>query len=292
MKLTRSAFLLLAVVVYSVGCGTPSTEPDYVARVGETYLLTADLEDALSALPPGRDSTEAKRQFVEQWVVNTLLEQEARQSGLLQDAGVRRLLVENERSVLVSAYVERIYEENPVNPSPSDIEQFFEVNKERLRLREPFLRVRYLYNSDRDSTFEARRLLQRAMRGAGVDSLWAVIARTYSHDVEGSLGLSGNYFAESRLLSAYPRVKDVLRRLADRQVSAVIEDGGRFHLVQVVDRVPAGTIPKIPWINEEISRQLVMERRKQTVARTVQNLRTMAAARNALDIRLPDVSAE
>lgn len=289
---TRPVLLVVAVVTYSLGCGTPVVQDDYVARVGNSYLLSEDLEEALSALPPGRDSTEAKRQFVEQWVVNTLLEQEARQSGLLQDDGVRRLLAENERSVLVSAYVERIYEENPVNPTASDIEQFFELNKERLRLREPFLRVRYLYNTDRDSTFEARQLLQRAMRGSGVDSLWIEIVGTYSHDVEGSLGLSSNYFAESRLFSAYPRVKETLRRLGNRQVSPVIEDGGRFHLVQVVDRVSAGTIPEIRWINDEISRQLVLERRKQTVARTVQNLRTMAVARNALDIRLPDTPSE
>jgi hypothetical protein len=42
------------------------------------------------------------------------------------------------------------------------------------------------------------------------------------------------------------------------------------------------------WVEDEIVRQLILQARKQTFARTVQNLRNMATARNALEIRIPD----
>ena len=286
------AATLSVVVALVVACEKPEPPPDFVARVGSDLLLRTDVEEALSSVPPGRDSTEAVRQIVEQWLVNTLLEREARESGLLGDPQVQRLLRENERSVLISALIERIYEDNPVEPTREDINRFFELNRERLRLREPFVRVRYLVNASRDSVQTARGLLQQAMRGSDVDSLWTEIAHEYSADFEASMTLSSNYFAQSRLFSLQPALQDALLRLDDRELSPVLEAEDRYHVVQVIERIPEGTVPHVRWVEEEISRQLVLERRKQTVARTVQNLRNMATARNILEVRLPEPGLE
>ncbi len=282
-------FVFAALGVVLLGCEEPVVDEDYVARVGSSLLLRADLEEALSSLPPGRDSTEAVEQIVQQWVVNTLLEREARESGLLGDPDVQRLLQENERSVLVSAYIEKVYDENPVEPTPEEINRFFELNRDRLRLREGYVRVRYLANASRDSVRTARQELQRAMRSAAnVDSVWQGIAERYAADAEASKALASNYFAESRLFASVPGIRDAVTSMAARQLSQVVKANGDYHFVQVVDRVPAGTVPRIGWIEEEISRQLILEQRKQTVARTVQNLRNLAVARNLLEIRLPE----
>ncbi len=281
--------LLFVLGVSAVGCEEPVVSQDYVARVGSSLLLRSELDEALTSLPPGRDSTEAVEQIVEQWIVNTLLEHEARESGLLGEPNVQRLLEENERSVLVSAYIEKVYDENPVEPTAEDIERFFEVNRDRLRLREPYVRVRYLASSSRDSARTARQELQRAMRSsADVDSVWVRIAVGYSSDAEASKTLASNYFAESRLFSSVPTIRDAVSVMGVRQLSQVVAENGEYHFVQVVDRVPAGTVPQVGWIEGEISRQLILEQRKQTVARTVQNLRNLAVARNLLEIRLEE----
>ncbi|MBT8399624.1 MAG: peptidyl-prolyl cis-trans isomerase [Rhodothermia bacterium] len=291
---TRILFLCVSILGVAVlGCEEPVVDEDYVARVGPSLLLRSDIEEALSSLPPGRDSTEAVEQIVEQWVVNTLLEHEARESGLLGEPDVQRLLEENERSVLVSAYIEKVYDENPVEPTPEEVNRFFELNRDRLRLREPYVRVRYLSNASRDSVRAARQELQRAMRSAAsVDSVWLGIAERYASDAEASKALGSNYFAESRLFASVPRIRDAVTVMAARQLSQVVEDNGDHHFVQVVDRVPAGTVPRIGWIEDEISRQLILEQRKQTVARTVQNLRNLAVARNLLEIRLQEAEEE
>ena len=59
-------------------------------------------------------------------------------------------------------------------------------------------------------------------------------------------------------------------------------------MVQVLDRVPSGAVPEMTWVEDEIIRQLIIQGRKQTFARAVQNLRTVATARNVLEIREPD----
>jgi hypothetical protein len=284
-------WLVVATVLYvSVlqGCVEESVSTDFVARVGAEMLLEEDLSDMLASIPIGRDSTAIRKQLVDRWVVNALLEQEARRIDLPSDPEVRRLLDENEHSVLVSAYVNRLYEENEIDPTSEEAARFFEVNKERLRLREPFAMIRYLANTDRDSVMAARRALQLAMRGPYADSLWLGIVSRYAADPAGSLALSENHFAESRLLVAFPAVREVLLRLGEREMSRVIRDADQYHLVQVINRVTEGSIPEMRWVEDEIRRQLILQGRKQTFARTVQNLRNMATARNDLEVRIRD----
>ncbi|HEX7072305.1 MAG TPA: hypothetical protein VF190_15940, partial [Rhodothermales bacterium] len=95
--------LIAAPVLFMAGCGGEEEHPDFVARVEDQYLTREDLEDALQSMPGRLDSAEAREQIIEQWVTNALLVGEATRRGLRNTDEVRRLLEENERSVLASA---------------------------------------------------------------------------------------------------------------------------------------------------------------------------------------------
>ncbi|HET6566800.1 MAG TPA: peptidyl-prolyl cis-trans isomerase [Rhodothermales bacterium] len=275
---------LLLTVVITGGCKHEREVPDYVARVGDEYLTREDMNAVLAALPPGTDTTEAQHQFVEQWVANALLYREARRRGLQDDADVQRMLAENDRSVMVNALLSRMYKEEPSSPSPSEVAAYFGQYKEQLRLREPFVRVRYLSNGNADSAQAARRALLD-MPKASADSAWQVIARRFATDVDGSLDLSRNFYPESRLFTDAPEVHDAVTALRDGQVSDVIKrDSARFDVVQVVERVPAGSIPQIAWIQDELAQRVAIHDRKQMYAREVQRLRNEALAREELDL--------
>ncbi|NNE70233.1 MAG: peptidyl-prolyl cis-trans isomerase, partial [Rhodothermales bacterium] len=69
------------------------------------------------------------------------------------------------------------------------------------------------------------------------------------------------------------------------RTTPVIEDRGLYHIVQVVERVPAGTLPKRQWIEASLRQQLQVESRKLLYARLVQRLRNEALAREQLQIR-------
>jgi hypothetical protein len=49
--------------------------------------------------------------------------------------------------------------------------------------------------------------------------------------------------------------------------------------------VPAGEVPELSWIEDEVRRQVEIQSRKQMVARHVQRLRNEAQARDELEIR-------
>lgn len=278
-----AAVLLLGTAVLG-GCNPEPAHPDFVARVGDQYLTRDDLSDALAALPVPQDSAEAHRQVVEQWITNQLLYQEALDRGLDRDPEVRRLLEESKRSVLVSALISRMYEENPATPSPAELQAYFESNRDQLRLLEPFVRVRYLATSSADEAAAARRLLQQTP-SARQDSVWSLLVRRYAEDEDAARSLAENYFAESRLFINQPALRTELNRLRPEEVAPIFEADSLYHLLQLVARVPAGTVPEPAWIEDELTRRLVIQARKQLYARQVQRLRNEALAREALDVR-------
>ena len=279
--------VLLLVLLTVAGCESALPEPGtYVARVGDAVLTEAALAAALAAAPAGVDSMTARQQVVEQWVTAELMARGAEERGLRERPEVQRQLAESERSVLASAFLSSLYEEDTASFSQSEIESYFERNRDQLRLREPYVRVRFVATTTADSAAAARQAMQQAMLSAQQDSLWGAAARAYAADTAASLGLGREYVPESRLLTAdESSVWQMLPQLSPGQIGPVQEDGGLFYVLQLVDRVPAGEAPELAWIEDEVRRQVEIQQRKQIVARHVQRLRNEAQARDELDIR-------
>jgi hypothetical protein len=281
----RPSVLVFVLAVW-VGCRAqpPATEP-YVARVGTSYLTEEDLSAALAVVPAGMDSVTARAQFVEQWVTAELMAREAEERGLRERPDVQRQLVENERAVLAAALLATLYDESPEPVGRSDLEAYFDRNRDRLRLREPYVRVRHLEAATAAEAEAAREALQGAMLSAEQDSLWEAAARAYALDSAASLALARVYVPESRLRgSAAAAVWQTLGQLGPGQIAPVIEADSSFYVLQLVDRAAAGSVPQLGWIEDEVRRQLTIQARTQMLARHVQRLRTEAEARNALEI--------
>jgi parvulin-like peptidyl-prolyl isomerase len=92
---------------------------------------------------------------------------------------------------------------------------------------------------------------------------------------------------QSRLFARYPYVRNALEALGAGEVAPVVRDDSLFHVLQLVRRIPAGTAPKLTWIEPKVRRRLRIRSRKQMYAREVQRLRTEAKARNDLVVRTP-----
>lgn len=276
---------LLGLALLSVACRQPEREPEFVARVGDHYLTRDELRSALAILPAVGDSTEARQQIVEQWVTNELLYRAANQEDLRRDPEVRRLLEQNERSVLIGAYLSRVFDEEPATPSRSDIEAYFQQHQEQLRLREPYVRIHYLTLGDPDSARVAFDTLSASVEHGTVDSTWSLMARRFSMDPEGSEELASSFLALSQVFPERPAIHDRMAGLRPGNVTPPFESGGRFHVIHLAERAEPGTLPRLEWVEEELKRKLDIEARKQLYARQVQRLRNEALASEDLEIR-------
>jgi hypothetical protein len=274
----------LALLLTANGCSSATKVDPFVARVGTDYLYESDLVSAFDGLKGPLGDANARVQFVDRWVSSALLAQEAKRLGIAADPAVQRLLRDNERSILASAVVKSVFDESLEAAKASAITEYYEANRDRLRIREPYVRIRYLESKDKSKVDEARRLLQRALRGAGVDSLWSSIVVEHADDPDGSLFLSSNYFPESRLFGSSPEVRDRLLQLGKGQLSSVINSTDAYHVIQLVDRKPSGTVPELDWIRDDLGRQREQQTQKETYARLVQRLRAAAESRSEVEI--------
>lgn len=274
---------LLVLAACSDGPG-PASAP-YLARVGDRFLTRAEVDSALTLSPLLQDTSEARRQFIEQWVRSELLYQEAHRRGIQDREDVQRLMEDNLRSVLVSTLLDQLYAENATDPSPEQIRTYYEQDKERLRLREPYLRLRYLSTPHADSAALAWQLWQQEAGAADADDRWLSLVGRFAAQPEEARALATSFYPEARLLSKLPALQEVLATLTPGQSRYLTTPDSLHHLVQLVARAPAGSLPQLAWVADELRQRIEIENRKQLLARQVERLRAEATSRNEIEIR-------
>lgn len=282
----KRLLLLGLVLLSSIGCQKKPPPPNVVVRVGQAYLTRDELTRALQLLPIQMDSTEASQQVIEQWITNQLLYQEALRRGLRNDPEVQRLLGENERSVLISALLEQLYQEEASAESqlnPDEVQAYYERYKEQFRLREPYLRVHYLHTTRAQEAQTVHQVLRETKTVS--DSLWEALVDRYAENPEEARLLASRYVPATRLFTAVvlTPLREALQRLRNGELAPLIEIDGHYHVLQLVDRLPAGTIPELRWIYNEVAQQVRIQARKQIYARLVQRLRNEARVRGDLE---------
>ncbi len=281
--LNLARIFVLAFVL--AGCGPESSKVDYVARLGDRYLTREDLDSALESLTVLQDSAEAAEQIMEQWITDELLFREAVRRGLRNQEGVQSLLLENERSVLVSALLTELYKEEDSTPDDQDLLTYYEQNKDQLKLTEPFVKIRYLVTESADSAMSDVELMEGIESSPNPDSAWKAVANRFAEDPDGTTTLSASFYPETRLLSSIPGLNTAVQRLAPGQILSPFELDSRYHIVQLVERIPVGTTPEVALLEDQLRARIAIENRKQLYARQVQRLRNEALAREELDIK-------
>ncbi len=274
----------LAVLIGGLtGCESQEAPSSYVARVGDHHLTEDELERMLSDMGPTPDSTEARQQIIEQWVTQTLLYREALRLNLEQLDSVQRQLEEQRQSTLISTMTNRIYEEAEIAPSEEEVRTYFERHRDQLQLREPYVRVRYLSTTTSDDAAAVRQELLNQRSGLP-DSTWTQIRQEYASEPATSHHISNHIMSEGRLLAQLPYGQSDLRALREGEIAPVIEQNRKYHVLQLVRRIPEGTDPELDWLEEDIRRRLRIRSRKQIYAREVQRLRTEARAEDELEL--------
>ncbi|MBO6577309.1 MAG: peptidyl-prolyl cis-trans isomerase [Rhodothermales bacterium] len=254
-----------------------------MARLGSETLSRQELDQALIGVAGQADSLDAARQVLEQWVTNQLLFAEALRRGIDRDPGVRKNVEEAERAVVVDALLEELYGEAADGPTPEEVLDYYNQNQERLRLVEPYVRLRYIMTDSLELAREVRRSLARL--DSSDTAAWEDLVARASDVPDLSFSLASSLVPETRAFSEYPQVAATVEALQPGRTGAVVADRGVYHIVQVLERVPAGTVPRQTWIEGALRQQLRIESRKLLYARLVQRLRNEALAREQLDIR-------
>lgn len=281
----RIPILLLVLGAFIGACGTNAGEEAYLARVGNRYFTVDELATALRAGPVLQDSVDAAARILEQWVTTELLYNEAVRRGLKSDHIVLQQLEENERSILTGALLELMYDEQGEDVTTQELEKYYTLHRDRLAISEPFVRVRYLSSPIPDSALAISAAMQNVHGAANPDSAWSHYLNVFSRESNVVIKLSDSYYPLAQLTRSIPGLETALEAAAPGEVITPFKSQGTFHVVQLVDRLEVGAIPELEMIRDFVHARVVIESRKQMIARQVQRLRNNATARDELEIR-------
>lgn len=140
--------LSLIICIFLSSCQFLDIEDDVIAKVGEVVLLE---KDVLEAIPPGlnrEDSLLFLENFVNRWTEEQVLYQQAVENLPNELPRINKEIEKYKRSLYVFAYENELLKAKlDTNISSTDIEAYFEENKEQFILRQSIIKYNYMIMS-------------------------------------------------------------------------------------------------------------------------------------------------
>ena len=246
----------------SVTCGKERHNTSVVARVGDATLTVEQVQNRVAPGSGEEETAAQRREFVDKWIEQQLVYQEALSQGLDENARVQQLLDEARQDVLVASFLNRQFE-TQVKISEFEITEYFTAHAHEFTRTEDEIRAQHiLLNSQR----HAVTLRQKLVQGDSFED--AALEHSLdqsSKNVGGDLGYFG--------VDDYPELWQACQNLTVNRVSKPVESDRGLHLVRVLDRQEAGTLKDLEQVRGEIVETLVTEHYKQRLDDLVSRLK-------------------
>lgn len=247
----------------SFTCGPERHSTPVVARVGDAALTVAQVQNRVAPGLGPAETAAQRREFVDKWIEEQLVYQEALAQGLDENARVQQLLDEARRDVLVASFLNREFEAQ-VEISEFEITDYFATHAQEFTRTEDEIRAQHiLLNSQR----HANKLRQQLVQGDSFED--AALEHSLDHSSKGVGGDLGYFGAED-----YPKLWQACQNLTISRVSKPVESNRGLHLVRVLDRQEAGTVKDLEQVRREIVEMLVHQHYRQQLDDLVQRLKS------------------
>ena len=279
MLARRVAALLLAFVFLLAACKRkPSIPPDVVARVNERMLTLADFKrylDRNAGTDLSQLTPEVASAILDQFVEEIIVSEYAASHGVEVPAEKIAAAVRTEAGATVVEKRDEMRREKLLadlaakmpEPSLSEIQQFYNEHQGDFKTSEE-LRVRQILVHDEAL---ARDILQKLKSGAS----FADLSNEHSRAPNAKRGGEIGFVSRGELPKMF---EEQIFRLQPGEVSDVIRTDTSFHIFQVDERRPAGTLdvqaaaPLIvarmreEHIRDQLSQIVSTSRREMTIA--------------------------
>lgn len=254
--------LLAALILIQSACTTfwgDNGKRKAIARVGDTYLYTDEVQAVFSGTMTNQDSASFVNNYINNWAAKQLLLSKARINLPEEKLEEFNRLVENYRTDLYTrAYKEALVNERQdTTISAAQLQKFYEEEKENFRLKENLVRLRFIelpiqfLNKDevKERLWRFNERDQYYLDSVGVqfkklnfnDSLWVPASRVIEE--------------------IPPLTYDNARIYLKKSQFFELEDSLGVYLARVVEVLDVNDIAPLTYIEPTI-RQVLLNRRK------------------------------
>jgi hypothetical protein len=264
-----------ALVVTLAACGRDGGRGEYVARVNGAVLTNADIVHQRDSLG---EAGAASREYINEWVVNELLYQEAERQGVTDGPVFREQLNLTRKRLAVAALLsDQVYARVDTSAISEDsIASVFARSGTDYALREDVSQASLVVFHDRETANAFRAAI---LRGGAWDAILVGIqskAATPSPIVRTT---NRQFFTRSTLFPE--ELWKLARSLSREDVSFPLRTDEGYVVLRTHQNYRQGEVPPLSYARAEVSERLLMTMRRERFEEFVGSLRK----RYTIDIR-------
>ncbi len=275
---------LLAVSAFSLaasGCSKKAEQGKVLATYDGGAVTEAEFLKAVHSMPEHIRAVaqEKKSEFLDSFVTERLLLQEAESKGVQHLADVQDVLRQSRNRILVTKLIEQEVEKK-LEVTDAEVKAYYE--KHTAEFVVPYrLRASHILVRDRQ---EAEALLVRIKAG----ELFEELAKKYSMDPTAAKGGDLGYVRKGQLI---PEVEEALFGLKAGDLSEVIQSKFGFHILKATGEAKPQT-KELHLVGKEIRYRLTLEKRSQAFNALLERLKKKSGVKlNTDELEKLDFSA-
>ncbi len=267
LKRFLTGFFALLFVLSLSACSGSKKNGAVIAKYDGGEVTVAEIDTALANLP-ARVRSIAERQrkeFIESYVTEKLLLQEAEKRGVQHLADVQGLLKHARQKILVAKLIEQDVE-SKVDITPEQVRGYYDAHREEFM--NPYrVKASHILLRSREEA-----VLARARVHKGED--FAALAKELSLDPTAVKGGDLGYFRKGQLI---PEIEEAAFALDPGQTSDIVQTAFGYHLVQVTD-ISQPNEKDFNSVEREVHDKLLVEEKSKRFSELTERLRKKAAA--------------
>lgn len=257
------------------GCGRDGGRKPYVARVDRAELTDEDLSLSRDSLG---DYHRQSQDYVNDWIVNELLYQEAIRRGLTEGDEFLKQLEATKKHLAIEALLDReVYAVDTSAVGDEAIAAVYASSAQAYVLRQDVVNASYILFSERDP---ANAFRSKVLRGTSWNDAVQQVERDSVSRRQLRRVATRQYFTQTSL---YPEeLWKLARTLGKEEVSFVVKTSDGFCVLKAHGMKRQGDLPDLAYVRNEIRDRLLIEQRKNKYDQLIADLR----AKHAVDIRM------
>jgi len=255
-----------ALALFTTGCRR-QPEPDVIARVGDAALTLDEAKANIDTMRlPYDDRLEA---YVGKWIEDEIIFQEALKKGMQNREEYKRQMLDLGRQMVIRDFLDVEVFSDTAKITDEALARYFSEHKSEFYIREDMVKLNLITFSERKPAVTFAGALNSGIA-------WTEAVRAAVNDTS-SAGKIINRI-ENRLFTQdiiYPsELWRVAAVLGPNEVSFPVKTSLGYSVLQVLDKLKAGSPAALDAVYDEVKMRLVIEERRARYADLINRLRS------------------
>jgi peptidyl-prolyl cis-trans isomerase C len=233
---------LAFITLLGMGCHGKGNDSQTAARVGSAILTREEVQKrmAIEGLNPEREN-----EFIENWINEELLVQEARREGIEKTEELKWEIEKIEKQYIINQLVEKTFAEK-ISVNDSNILDYYEKNKSMFVVEEDEV---HLFHVLSKSPADAESAMQQIRAGRPFEQ----VAKERSIDPFREKGGDMGFVGRNDII---PELSRIAFSLPDGNISPILKSNQGYHIIKVVKRHVKGETRDLSEVKDEIAQRL------------------------------------